>query len=78
MKALIGYADALNHIGQPERAVELLTLAANRPALLADVAPFVDEYLSETALPPDVLEAAQARGKTLDFEATGWGILNEA
>ena len=78
VKALVGYADALNHTGQADRAVELLTLAANHPALLADVAPFVEIYLQEAALAPGIFEAAQARGKTLDLESTVSAILRQA
>jgi predicted ATPase/tetratricopeptide (TPR) repeat protein len=75
VKALVGYADVLNHTGEPERAVELLTLAGNHEALLADVVPFVELYINEAALAPEALESAQARGKSLDLDSTVAAIL---
>ena len=38
----MGYADALNHSGQAERAVELLGFTANHSAVLDELKGFID------------------------------------
>ncbi len=77
LKAVIGYADVLIHTEQPERGVELLALAAEHPALLRDGKQAIEQYLQEVTLAPEVIAAAQARGRTLTLDSTVEAILSE-
>jgi tetratricopeptide (TPR) repeat protein len=64
-----------------ERAVELYALASSQP--FVSKSPFLEEiagkYITavETTLPPVVVEAAQARGRALDWWGTAQELLDE-
>ncbi len=64
----MGYADVLNHTDQAEHGIELLALASGQPALNDELKAFVNIYLKESPLSPEVLSAAYERGKSLDFD----------
>jgi predicted ATPase/predicted Ser/Thr protein kinase len=77
--ALVAIAALLAAEGEKERALELLALATRHPASLQwtkdRAAPLVTEL--ETELPPDVVAAAQERGRARDLEATAAELLAE-
>ncbi|HLY27479.1 MAG TPA: protein kinase [Aggregatilineales bacterium] len=68
LKAIVGYADALNHSGQAEHAVELLGFARNHSAVIDELKGFIDMYLKESPLSPEISAAAYERGRSMDFE----------
>jgi len=74
-------AVVLADAGEVERAVELYALAETHPfvansRLFEDIAGrFVEA--AAAALPPDVVEAAQARGQALDWWDTAAELLDE-
>jgi predicted ATPase/DNA-binding SARP family transcriptional activator len=64
----------LAHQGEPERAVEIYALASRFPFVANSqwIEDISGRYVAAAAasLPPDVLEAAKARGSTRDVQAT--------
>jgi predicted ATPase len=68
LKAIVGYADALNHIGEGERAVELLSFAGNHSAVIDELKGFINIYLEESLLSREIFDAAAERGKALNFD----------
>jgi len=80
LEALAGLAGCYWAGGQPERAAELLGLALNHPATNSDVTQAADFVLPhlQAALPAAGLQAALARGQTLDLEATVESVLAES
>jgi predicted ATPase/DNA-binding SARP family transcriptional activator len=81
MEALPLIALLLVDRGEAERAVELYALASRHP-YVANARPFEDIAGRDIAaaartLPPEVVEAAQARGRARDLEATVRELLAE-
>jgi hypothetical protein len=65
--------------GEPERALELLALVVAYPASDQDIKYLATPLQAELAaqLPPDVVTAAQARGRARTLEATAVEMLAE-
>ena len=81
MYVLPGVALLLSDLGQRERAVELYALACRYPFVansqwFADV---VGKHIAKTAesLPPDVVKAVKARGRSRDLWETAEELLAE-
>jgi hypothetical protein len=67
--------------GEGERAIELYALASRHPSVgnsrwFENIA---GRHIAAATqnLPPEVVEAAQARGRTLDLQETAQGLLEE-
>ena len=74
MVLLLTVAEYLASIGRPERAVELHALALRYP-FIANSRWCQDVFgkpmaAAAASLPPEVVAAAQARGRALDLRAT--------
>lgn len=69
LEILPGVADLYRRLDMPERAVELLGLALSHPASYSEVQVQAEPLLAElhAALDPDALDAALARGCSLDL-----------
>jgi len=83
LNALVGWATWLS-AGEPgevalEQAVELLALALHHPASEQETRDRASQLLAElqTRLPPELVTAAQKRGKNRDLEATVTELLDE-
>jgi hypothetical protein len=81
LRALLGIALLLADRGETERAVELYALASRYP-LVANAQWFEDVagvHIAAAAatLPPDVVAAAQERGRARDLKATVEELLEE-
>lgn len=65
LDALAGLAHYPAQVGEGERALELLTLTLHHPAVTQETKDRAASLGAElvTALPPEVVAAAQARGK---------------
>ena len=79
LDALSGAAHLLARGGQGERAVELLALVIQHPAVHQGTRDGAQRLLSrlESELPPEVLAAARGRGEARDLEATAAEVLVE-
>ncbi|MCP4284416.1 MAG: tetratricopeptide repeat protein, partial [Gammaproteobacteria bacterium] len=78
LEAIVGLA-WLTHAAQPTRAGELAGLAQHHPAHSGDVQYWLDKLRPqlEAALPPAELQAALARGKSLDLDSVVAELLEE-
>ncbi|MCP4540540.1 MAG: tetratricopeptide repeat protein [Chloroflexi bacterium] len=79
LDALIGVARLRAETGQSDSAAELLGVALNHPSVEVDSAQVADTILAglHKALPAEQLEAAMARGKTLELDAVVAELLVE-
>ncbi len=79
LRAVVGFAWHYQQQGQPVRAGELAGVAQQHPAHDGNVHKWLDEVLPllQDALSPSDLEAALARGKTLDLDRVVQEILEE-
>ena len=81
MVALAGIALLLADDGEVERAIELYAVASSQP-LVANSRWFEDVVGHQIAavaatLPPDVAQAAEARGRAKDLRATASSLVTE-
>jgi predicted ATPase len=72
LHALTGVAHLLARTGEPERALELLTLILGHPASHQEFKSRAARLQAELTaeLPPEVIEAAQKRGRARELDAT--------
>jgi predicted ATPase len=79
LESLGGLAIVLAHTGQTERALELLGLVVDHPAMRSDtritLQPTIDELRSR--LPPETFEAGLARGRAQRLEEVAGRVLAE-
>lgn len=78
LKAIMGYADALNHSGQAEHAIELLAFCSAHQAISDELMGFINIYLKEAVLSPETFAAAYERGKGLNFDNVVADLLNSS
>ena len=79
LEELVGVAWLRTKAGQHERAAELLGLVLGHPALDEETRWYAEPVLTmvRESLPAGELEAALARGKSLDLDATVAELLTE-
>jgi tetratricopeptide (TPR) repeat protein len=79
LETLVGVARLRAKAGQYRRAAELLGLALGHPALHVTVSRYAEPVLAmlRESLPAAELEAAMARGRSLDLDATVAELLDE-
>jgi tetratricopeptide (TPR) repeat protein len=79
MRSVLGLAVILLHRRQMERAAQLAGLAMHHPTFDTDVGRSLDDLLPKlkAALPPDELQAALERGKSLDLDTVVRELLAE-
>ena len=79
LESLGGLAIVSAHTGQTERALELLGLVLNHPAMRSDtqitLQPIIDELRSR--VPMEVFEAGLARGRAQRLEEVAGRVLAE-
>jgi hypothetical protein len=80
LEAVAGLAHLLATTGEPERAVELLALVLVHTASEQECKDRAARLQAELAaeLPPEVVEAAQERGRARDLDATVGELLFES
>ncbi len=79
LEVVVGFAWLYMHEALPTRAGELAGLAQHHPAHNSEIQQCLDELLPqlEASLPPAELQAALARGKTLDLDTVVAELLEE-
>ncbi len=80
LDTLAGLAGVLGRTASPGRALELLGLISNHPALWSDTRQIVEQVLDRLRiqLPPDVIAAGLDRGRVLQLETVATELLAPA